>query len=146
MGTHHCKIQSVRPPRQTPAYATPGSAAADLCAVLDEPLTVQPMQRCWCLPALPSSCPAHAGAGLRPQRSVHQARPLHGQRRRRVVDSDRGELKVPMVNLGAEAYTIQPGERVAQLCIAPVYTAAFVQADALDETARGEGGFGSTGK
>ena len=51
-----------------------------------------------------------------------------------------------MVNLGAEAYTIQPGERVAQLCIAPVYTAAFVQADALDETARGEGGFGSTGK
>lgn len=64
-----------------------------------------------------------------------------------VVDSDyRGELKVPMVNLGAEAYTIQPGERVAQLCIAPVYTAAFVQADALDETARGEGGFGSTGK
>ena len=64
-----------------------------------------------------------------------------------VVDSDyRGELKVPMVNLGAEAYTIQPGERVAQLCIAPVYTAAFVQADALDETTRGEGGFGSTGK
>ena len=64
-----------------------------------------------------------------------------------VVDSDyRGELKVPMVNLGAEAYTIQPGERVAQLCIAPVYTAAFVQADTLDETARGEGGFGSTGK
>lgn len=63
-----------------------------------------------------------------------------------VVDSDyRGELKVPMVNAGAEAYTIQPGERVAQLCIAPVYTAAFVQADALDETARGEGGFGSTG-
>lgn len=64
-----------------------------------------------------------------------------------VVDSDyRGELKVPMVNLGAEAYTIQPGERVAQLCIAPVYTAAFAQADALEETSRGEGGFGSTGK
>ena len=64
-----------------------------------------------------------------------------------VVDSDyRGELKVPMVNLGAEAYTIQPGERVAQLCIAPVYTAAFAQADALEKTSRGEGGFGSTGK
>ena len=70
-----------------------------------------------------------------------------GVRTESFVDSDyRGELKVPMVNLGAEAYTIQPGERVAQLCIAPVYTAAFVQADALDETARGEGGFGSTGK
>jgi dUTP pyrophosphatase len=64
-----------------------------------------------------------------------------------VIDSDyRGELKVPMINLGTEAYTIQPGERVAQLCIAPVYTAAFVQSDVLGDTARGEGGFGSTGK
>ena len=64
-----------------------------------------------------------------------------------VVDSDyRGELKVPMVNLGREAYTIQPGERVAQLCIAPVYTAAFVPAEELGDTQRGEGGFGSTGK
>ena len=64
-----------------------------------------------------------------------------------VVDSDyRGELKVPMINLGIEAYTIQPGERVAQLCIAPVYTAAFVPAEELGDTQRGEGGFGSTGK
>ena len=64
-----------------------------------------------------------------------------------VIDSDyTGEIRVGLVNLSDEAYTIQPGERVAQLCIAPVYTAAFVQADALDETARGEGGFGSTGK
>ena len=64
-----------------------------------------------------------------------------------VVDSDyRGELKVPMVNLGAEAYTIQPGERVAQLCIAPVYTAAFVPAEELGDTQRGAGGFGSTGR
>lgn len=64
-----------------------------------------------------------------------------------VVDSDyRGELKVPMVNLGAEPYTIQPGERVAQLCIAPVYTAAFAPVEELGDTQRGEGGFGSTGK
>ena len=84
---------------KVPAYATPGSAAADLCAVLDEPLTLAPM-----------------------------------------------ELKVPMINPGTEAYTIQPGERVAQLCIAPVYTAAFVPAEELGDTQRGEGGFGSTGK
>ena len=64
-----------------------------------------------------------------------------------VVDSDyRGELKVPMINLGKEAYTIQPGERVAQLCIAPVYTAAFVPVQELGDTTRGAGGFGSTGK
>nr|MBP8730744.1 dUTP diphosphatase [Faecalibacterium sp.] len=64
-----------------------------------------------------------------------------------VIDSDyRGELKVPMVNLGKEPYTIQPGERVAQLCIAPVYTAAFAPVQELGDTTRGEGGFGSTGK
>ena len=64
-----------------------------------------------------------------------------------VIDSDyRGELRVPMVNLGAENYTIQPGERVAQLCIAPVYTAAFAPAEELGDTARGAGGFGSTGR
>ena len=64
-----------------------------------------------------------------------------------VIDSDyRGELKVPMINLGQEPYTIQPGERVAQLCIAPVYTAAFVPVQELGDTTRGAGGFGSTGK
>ena len=64
-----------------------------------------------------------------------------------MVDSDyRGELKVPMVNLGQEAYTIQPGERVAQLCIAPVYTPDFVPVQELGDTTRGAGGFGSTGK
>lgn len=64
-----------------------------------------------------------------------------------VIDSDyRGELRVPMVNLSNEPYTIQPGERVAQLCIAPVWQAAFEPADELTDTARGAGGFGSTGK
>ena len=63
-----------------------------------------------------------------------------------VIDSDyRGELRVPMINLSTEAYTIQPGERIAQLCIAPVWQAAFVQAETLSETDRGAGGFGSTG-
>ena len=64
-----------------------------------------------------------------------------------VIDSDyRGELRVPMVNLSSEPYTIQPGERVAQLCIAPVWQAVFTPADELTDTARGAGGFGSTGK
>ena len=108
---------------KAPAYATPGSAAADLCAVLDEPLTVQPMERV----LVPTGLAMANGVG--------------------VVDSDyRGELKVPMINLGKEAYTIQPGERVAQLCIAPVYTAAFVPVQELGGTTRGAGGFGSTGK
>ena len=125
-----------------------GAAAADLCAVLDEPLTVQPMQRVLVPTGLAIELPgAHAVALVYARSGLSIKHGLCMANGVGVVDSDyRGELKVPMVNLGAEAYTIQPGERVAQLCIAPVYTAAFVQADALDETARGEGGFGSTGK
>lgn len=131
-----------------PAYATPGSAAADLCAVLDEPLVVQPMQRVLVPTGLAMALPSaevvaliYARSGLSIKHGLCMANGVG------VIDSDyRGELKVPLINLGTEAYSIQPGERVAQLCIAPVYTAAFALADSLNETERGTGGFGSTGK
>ena len=133
---------------KVPAYATPGSAAADLCAVLDAPLTLAPMERALVptglaieLPGAHSVALVYARSGLAIKHGLCMANGVG------VVDSDyRGELKVPMVNLGKDAYTIQPGERVAQLCIAPVYTAAFVPAETLGDTQRGEGGFGSTGK
>ena len=131
-----------------PFYASAGAAAMDLCACVDEPVTVAP-RALVSIPtgiaiALPSPAYvalvfARSGLGIR-----HGISLSNGVG---VIDSDyRGELRVPMVNLGAQPYTIQPGERVAQLCIAPVYTAAFVPAGALSGTARGEGGFGSTGK
>ena len=129
---------------KVPSYATPGSAAADLCAVLDAPLTLAPMERALVptglaieLPGPHSVALVYARSGLSIKHGLCMANGVG------VVDSDyRGELKVPMVNLGREAYTIQPGERVAQLCIAPVYTAAFVPAEELGDTQRGEGGFG----
>ena len=139
------KIGDVIP---APHFATPGSAAMDLCACLDGDVTLKAGAR-QVLPtgiaiALPSAdyvaliC---ARSGLASKHGITMANGVG------VIDSDyRGELKVPMVNLGREAYTIQPGERVAQLCIAPVYTAAFVPAEELGDTQRGEGGFGSTGK
>ena len=133
---------------RVPAYATAGAAAADLCAVLDDPLTLAPMQRVLVPTGLAIELPGpetvalvYARSGLSIKHGLCMANGVG------VIDSDyRGELRVPMVNLGAEAYTIQPGERVAQLCIAPVYAAAFVPAEALGDTARGEGGFGSTGR
>lgn len=99
---------------KVPAYATPGSAAADLCAVLDEPLTLQPMERVLVptglaieLPGAHSVALVYARSGLSIKHGLCMANGVG------VVDSDyRGELKVPMVNLGKEAYTIQPGERV----------------------------------
>ena len=133
---------------KTPAYATPGSAAADLCAVLDEPLTVQPMQRVLVPTGLAIELPgAHAVALVYARSGLSIKHGLCRANGGGVIDSDyRGELRVPMVNLSNEPYTIQPGERVAQLCIAPVWQAAFTPADELTDTARGAGGFGSTGK
>ena len=131
-----------------PTYATPGAAAADLCAVLDEPLTLTPMQRTLVPTGLAIELPypecvalVYARSGLSIKHGLCMANGVG------VIDSDyRGELRVPMVNLSNEPYTIQPGERVAQLCIAPVWQAAFTSADELTDTQRGAGGFGSTGK
>ena len=142
------KYKLLDPRAKAPAYATPGAAAADLCAVLDEPLTLAPGQRAMIPTGLAielpdASCVAlvYARSGLSIKHGLCMANGVG------VIDSDyRGELRVPMINLGTESYTIQPGERVAQLCIAPVYTAAFVPAQTLGDTARGQGGFGSTGK
>lgn len=132
----------------SPRYATEGAAAADLSACIPEPLTIAPGQRILVPTGLAiqlpdNSCVAlvYARSGLSIKHGLCMANGVG------VIDSDyRGELKVPMVNLGSEVYTIQPGERVAQLCIAPVYVAAFTQVDSLDDTARGVGGFGSTGR
>lgn len=142
------KYKLLDPRAKAPAYATPGAAAADLCAVLDEPLTLAPGQRAMIPTGLAielpdASCVAlvYARSGLAIKHGLTLSNSVG------VIDSDyRGEIRVGLVNLGSEAYTIAPGERVAQLCIAPVWQAAFVQADALNDTARGAGGFGSTGK
>ena len=142
------KYQKLDPRAQAPEYATAGAAAADLHALLDAPMTVAPMQRVLVptglaieLPGAQTVALVYARSGLSIKHGLCMANGVG------VIDSDyRGELRVPMVNLGAESYTIQPGERMAQLCIAPVCTAGFVPADALEESARGTGGFGSTGR
>ena len=121
------------PRAKVPAYATPGSAAADLCAVLDEPLTLAPMERALVPTGLAIELPgAHAVALVYARSGLSIKHGLCMANGVGVIDSDyRGELKVPMVNLGKEPYTVQPGERVAQLCIAPVYTAAFAPVESF---------------
>ena len=142
------KYKLLDPRAKAPAYATPGAAAADLCAVLDEPLTLAPGQRAMIPTGLAIELPDASCVALVYSRSGLAIK--HGLTLSNsvgVIDSDYlGEIRVGLVNLGGEAYTIAPGERVAQLCIAQVWQAAFVQADALNDTARGAGGFGSTGK
>lgn len=146
------KVKAVSPLMGTkfplPAYATAGAAAMDLCACMEEPVTLAPGGRQGIPTGIAIALPGPEYVALVCSRSGMGTR--HGitlSNSVGVIDSDyRGELKVPMVNLGKEPYTIQPGERVAQLCIAPVYTAAFAPVQELGDTTRGEGGFGSTGK
>lgn len=142
------KIKRLDARAQVPAYATAGAAAADLCALLDVPMTLAPMQRALVPTGLAIELPGaecvalvYARSGLSIKHGVCMANGVG------VIDSDyRGELRVPLVNLSDTAYTIQPGERVAQLCIAPVWQANFVLSEDLSDTDRGTGGFGSTGK
>lgn len=141
-------FKRVRPGTKTPVYATPGAAAADLCAVLDAPLTLAPGGRALVPTGIAIQLPGPQAVALVCARSglaVRQGITLSNGVG--VIDSDyRGEIQVGLVNLGETAYTLQPGERIAQLMILPVTQAAFTEAEALDETARGAGGFGSTGR
>ena len=142
------KYKLLDPRAKAPAYATPGAAAADLCAVLDAPLTLEPGQRAMVPTGLAIELPGpdcvalvYARSGLAIKQGVTLSNCVG------VIDSDyRGEIKVGLVNLGAAPVTLAPGERVAQLCIAPVWQAVFTPAEELSATDRGTGGFGSTGR
>lgn len=131
-----------------PFYATPGAAGMDVCACLDEPLVVQPGERVRVPTGFAMRLPGPEWVGLLYARSGLATR--HGVTLPNgvgVIDADyRGEVQVALTNLGREPYEIQPGERVAQLVVMPVARVVWRQVDELQPTARGEGGFGSTGR
>lgn len=131
-----------------PAYATPGAAAADLCAVLDAPLTLEAGQRAMIPTGLAIELPdANCVALLYARSGLAIKHGLTLPNCVGVIDSDyRGELIVPLRNFGDKAYTIQPGERIAQLVLVPVFLPPVAEVEELSETQRGTGGFGSTGK
>ena len=137
-----------RPGAKAPAYATPGAAAADLCAALDAPLTLAPGQRAIIPTGVAVQLPGPQWVALLCARSgLAVKRGLTLSNSEGVVDSDyRREIGAGVVNLGEEPVTVEPGERVAQLMILPVAQGTFVQAETLDDTHRGAGGFGSTGR
>ncbi|MEE0970610.1 MAG: dUTP diphosphatase [Clostridia bacterium] len=134
---------------EMPKYATEGSAALDLCAALPrgEKLTLMPGERCL-VPTGISISPENsdtvaviaARSGLGTKKGICLSNGIG------VIDSDyRGEVHVGLFNSGKEPFVIERGDRIAQMMFLPVFTADFVQCSELDETERGEGGFGSTG-
>ena len=142
------KIKRVRENVPLPAYETDGAAALDLRSAADGPITVRPGETVR-VPTGIALAPETAGvvavlcarSGLAAKHGLTLVNGIG------VIDSDyRGEIAAALVNLGGEAYTVEPGERVAQLMFLPVLHAKLLEAQTLDETARGEGGFGSTGR
>jgi dUTP pyrophosphatase len=142
------KIKKLRDNAVVPKRATAGSAGMDLYACIDEAVTVMPHE-CVKIPtgiaiALPSPLYGafiFARSGLSINHGLAPANCVG------VVDSDyRGEVIVGLVNQFNEPYTVEPGERVAQMVIMPVSLMDTEECDSLDETERGDGGFGSTGK
>ena len=141
-------IKKLHEDAKIPAYQTEGSAAMDLSAVLDAPVTIQPRGLVMIPTGLAVALPdanwvaliyARSGLGIK-----HGISPSNAVG---VIDSDyRGEVKVGLTNLSDTPYTIQNGDRIAQLMVMPVAQAKIVEMDELPPTSRGEGGFGSTGK
>lgn len=130
-----------------PTYGSAHSAGADLYACMEEDLTILPGETKLVHTGIAMEIPAgYAGlicarSGLATKRGLAPANKVG------VVDSDyRGEFMVALHNHSGVAQTVTPGERIAQLVITPVLQAAFCEADTLDDTARGTGGFGSTGR
>lgn len=148
MNLVNVKIKILREGVQVPEYATPGSAAIDLRSAADEDVTVEPGMRAL-IPTGIAIAPETLGvvailaarSGLSVKHGLCLANGIG------VIDSDyRGEICVGLLNTSDTPYTVVRGERIAQLMFIPVLQASLIISDELDETQRGEGGFGSTGK
>lgn len=142
------KFKRLRENAKIPQRATSGSAGLDLCACIDEPLTLDkgghaliPTGLAIALEEPGYAAMIFARSGLAIKHGIVPANCVG------VVDSDyRGEICVGLINQYDESYTIEPGERIAQLVVMPVSCAPAVEVTEFDETERGSGGFGSTGK
>lgn len=129
-----------------PAYATPQSAGMDLRANIDEPITLCPMERRLIPTGLHIALPAGYEAQVRPRSGLALKHGLTVLNAPGTVDADyRGEVGVLLINLGDKDFVINDGERIAQMVIARHETADFIAVEVLDETERGEGGYGHTG-
>ena len=130
-----------------PEYKTELSAGMDLYANLSEPLTLKSLERKLIPTGLFIELPAGFEAQVRPRSGMAFKHGLTVLNSPGTIDADyRGEIGVFLVNLSTEEFTVQDGERIAQLVIAKHETAEWQEAEILEETTRGEGGFGSTGK
>lgn len=129
-----------------PDYATLHSAGMDLLAAIDEDMVFAPMQRGLVPTGIAIALPDGYEAQIRPRSGLALKNGISLVNSPGTIDADyRGEIKVLIINLGNEPFTVTRGMRIAQMVVAPYSRVAFELCESLDETARGQGGFGSTG-
>jgi len=129
-----------------PEYKTKGSSGMDLLANNDEAITIQPMERTLVPTGLFVEIPLGYEGQVRARSGLSIKNGITLVNCVGTIDSDyRGELKIPVINLGQETFTIKKGDRIAQLVIAKYESITWTEADVVEETERGTGGFGSTG-
>lgn len=132
--------------QQLPAYATVLSAGADLRANIERPVVLKPLERKLIGTGLYIALPEGYEAQIRPRSGLALKHGITVLNTPGTIDADyRGEIGVVLVNLSNEEFTINPGERIAQMVIAEHGQAIFMPTDSLDETERGDGGFGHSG-
>ncbi len=129
-----------------PAYETAGSAGMDIRAFLDEPVTIAPGKRALIPTGLFTEIPAGYEAQIRARSGLAVRNGIGLVNGTGTIDSDyRGEIKIPLINWGEEAFTVNNGDRIAQMVIASYETAQWEVSEELSDTERGKGGFGHTG-
>lgn len=150
MNQPELRVQRLKPSAQLPGYQTAGAAGLDLAACLPEPpgeLWIQPGQIVPVPTGIAVAVPPGFEAQIRPRSGLSTRHGITMPNSPGTIDCDyRGEVIVPVINLGREPFRVTHQMRIAQMVIAPVARASVVEAASLDETARGAGGFGSTGQ
>lgn len=140
-------VKKLRPGAMLPTYGSAGAAGADLYACLENEITIQPGESVKIPTGIAMEVPQGCAGLIYARSSMGTKRGLAPANKVGVIDSDyRGEISVVLLNHGSQPQVIAPGERIAQLLITPVLTPVYQEADALSDTDRGAGGFGSTGK
>ncbi len=129
-----------------PEYATANSAGADLMAAIEQPVVLETGDHAVIPTGIAIALPAGFEAQVRPRSGLAAKHGVTTLNAPGTIDADyRGEIGVILINHGRQPFTVESGMRIAQLVVAPVAQAVWQETDSLDETARGDGGFGSTG-
>jgi dUTP pyrophosphatase len=141
------QFRRLRPDAIVPRYMSAHAAGLDLCAAIDQPIVLEPGRSAAIGTGLAMAIPPGFEGQVRPRSGLAKNHQVTVVNAPGTIDADfRGHCMVLLINLGAESFSIKPGDRIAQLVIAPVAQAELVEVAELDETERGAGGFGSTGR